>query len=169
MADTTFSVPAPIKHFFSKFPIYTYPSIDVASARNPSNSTQSELWIAPPRALAKNIDTNTNDYNSLLSADVECLKWQAYIALRGVRDVRVRWDIPPEGGVDARLPSLLVVRTGAADLREARAIPAWVDDVLGRSIGELEGYRNEQARDESRACVALLEGVVHAALVSVFS
>lgn len=103
----------------------------------------------------------------MLSADVECLKWQAYIALRGVRDVRVRWDVPPEGAVDARLPSVLVVREGAAELREARAIPAWVDEVRGRGVGEMEGYRDERARDESRAWVAVLEGVVHAALVGV--
>jgi metaxin len=32
--------------------------------------------------------------------------------------------------------------------------------------GVLEGYKDEEARDESRAWVSLLEGDVHAALVT---
>ncbi len=127
------------------------------------------LWIAPPS-------------DNLLSSDVECLKWQAYLALRGLKDVRLRWDIAPEGCIDGALPNLhtpvadsllkserLSRSDGAEDgeLLAAHSIPMWVDAKLGVDSAEdpLEGYADAEARIESRAWVALLEGVVHAALV----
>ena len=58
---------------------------------------------------------------------------------------------------------------GAEDgeLLAAHSIPTWVDAKLGVDSAEdpLEGYADAEARIESRAWVALLEGVVHAALV----
>jgi metaxin len=46
-------------------------------------------------------------------------------------------------------------------------IPGWADVIQGEHAWNtaLEGYIDEQAKDESRAWVALLEGSVHAALV----
>ncbi|KAJ3513876.1 hypothetical protein NLJ89_g2709 [Agrocybe chaxingu] len=58
---------------------------------------------------------------------------------------------------------------GAEDgeLLAAHSIPTWVDVKLGidSSADLLEGYRDQEARAESRAWVSLLEGIVHAALI----
>jgi len=110
---------------------------------------------------------------------VECLKWQAYLALRYLRTpTAVRWDVSPDGAVDGRLPNLHVpldpnskgIEAGIKDdgegrLLAAHLIPEWVDSKVG-DLGLLEGYVDEAARDESRAWVSLLEGNVHAALLA---
>ncbi|KAG9318567.1 hypothetical protein JVU11DRAFT_659 [Chiua virens] len=135
--------------FFSRFPLYTYPLVHVQS-RIPL--VQPTLWIAPPRDTA-----------AFLSTDVECLKWQAYLALRGLHHIAVRWDISPEGALDARLPNLHLPDSSPG-LLQARSIPGWADARLGQPTHPLEGYRDQHAKDESHAWVSLLEGVVHAAL-----
>jgi metaxin len=167
------SIPAPILSLFQKFPLHTYPPILTDSARRSngaSSSSLATLLIHPPKPDIVLPSTN------LLSQDVESLKWQAYIALRlshrraaaetGVPAdsvVSVRWDVAEEGGVDGRLPSL---QTNDRKLLGARSIPEWADKILGEDAADpLEGYVDENARDESRAWVSLLEGVVHAALV----
>ena len=120
----------------------------------------------------------------LLSADVECLKWQAYIALRGLSSIRVRFDVTSDGALENRLPNLHVPLSESVlpkdeshhknlkeeqdgELLAAQMIPTWVDAKLGVSSvqDENEGYIDKSARDESRAWVSLLEDVVHAALV----
>lgn len=120
----------------------------------------------------------------LLSADVECLKWQAYIALRGLSSIRVRFDVTSDGALENRLPNLHIPLSEGVlpkdeshhkNLREeqdgellaAQMIPTWVDAKLGVSSvqDENEGYIDKSARDESRAWVSLLEDVVHAALI----
>jgi len=120
----------------------------------------------------------------LLSADVECLKWQAYIALRGLNSIRVRFDVSSDGALENRLPNLHVPLSESVlpkdqshnknpreeqdgELLAAQMIPTWVDAKLGVSgvQDENEGYIDKSARDESRAWVSLLEDVVHAALV----
>lgn len=110
-----------------------------------------------------------------LTLAFRCLKWQAYLALRGLKDVSVLWSVAPSGGIDGRLPNLQVPMSGPGvdgdgELLAAHLIPTWVDgQVPGEERGSgndpLEGYRDEAARDESRAWVSLLEGTVHAALV----
>ncbi|PPQ93275.1 hypothetical protein CVT25_015273 [Psilocybe cyanescens] len=168
----SFSVPSPIVAFNAHFPLKTYPPI------KPSNKVPIEvptLWIHPPRSTSQPTD-------NLLSADVECLKWQAYLALRNLRNIKLRWDISPEGSIDGSLPNLhvpvsdtpaksqkLSISDGAEDgeLLAVHSIPAWVDAKLGvdSSSDPLEGYRDQAARVESRAWVSLLESVVHAALL----
>jgi metaxin len=111
-----------------------------------------------------------------LSGDVECLKWQAYLALRGLDGIKVRWDIAPEGSVGESLPNLHVPSDsskkseGAEEgaLLSANSILAWVDTKLGvdSTADPLEGYKDEGTRTESRAWISLLESTVHAALVS---
>ena len=72
------------------------------------------------------------------------------------------------------LPSLQLPGSGVdaqgARLLGMQEIPGWVDGVLGVTEVEkrppFEGYVDEAAMDESRAWVALLEGPIHAALVS---
>ncbi|KAG1756408.1 uncharacterized protein EDB91DRAFT_1241480 [Suillus paluster] len=156
---STFSLPEPLQRFLSKFPLHTYPPIEV-TAKNPLQ--RPTLWIAPPRTTA--IDQNTN--SDILSADVECLKWQAYIALRGLTNVAVRWDISPEGGIDGRLPCLHTPAFDAKDeLLAPRGIPGWVDGRVHGGNDPLNGYKDGSLQDESHAWVSLLEGVVHAALV----
>ena len=166
MASTsTLPIPTAVHKFFSKFPLYTYPSQQVVHtpvALLPNN-TRASLWVAPPRNSAVGTPAD------VLSSDVECLKWQAYVALRGVSNVHVRWDGSPDGAGDGRLPSLLTFASesegGGPQVRGAREIPGWVDEVLGVEDDAFEGYVDAPAKDESRAWVALLEGVVHSALV----
>jgi metaxin len=141
------SMPAPLRKLFALFPLHVYPGLSVTS--RPASPT---LWIHPP-----NLSTSPR-----LSRDVECLKWQAYLALRGITDISLRWDISPDGGINGALPAL---HLPTGDLLGPTRIPAWVDSVLRSPLDELEGYRDEQSRDESRAWIALLEGVVHSALV----
>lgn len=162
------TVPSPIAAFNAHFPLKQYPAIKPLHKKAITAPT---LWISPPRASS-----------GLLSADVECLKWQAYLSLRGLTDIKLRWDIAPEGSIDGALPNLhvpiseslvkskeLAKSDGAEDgeLLAAHSIPAWVDAKLGvdSSADPLEGYKDQASRVESRAWVSLLEGVVHAALV----
>ncbi|KAL5490169.1 hypothetical protein ACEPAI_5002 [Sanghuangporus weigelae] len=154
MASTsTIPVPAAVHRFFSKFPIYTYPQDESVSLQSATRQTRPTLWIAPPRSRT-----------DVLSADVECLKWQAYIALRGVKNIGVRWDVSPEGAVDGRLPSLVVQEGAKLEVLGSRMIPGWVDGSLQVEEDAFEGYIDATAKDESRAWVALLEGTVESAL-----
>lgn len=134
----------------ARFPLHTLPAVNVQHRLPVVHPT---LWIAPPRDLAV-----------LLSADVECLKWQAYLALRGIDNIALRWDISPEGALDARLPNLHLPDPSPR-LLPPRSIPDWADSRLGHPPDALEGYRDQAAKDESHAWVALLKGIVHAALV----
>ncbi|GLB34736.1 putative glutathione S-transferase, C-terminal domain [Lyophyllum shimeji] len=109
------------------------------------------------------MDPPALDDDEPLSADVECLKWQAYLALRRLSNIRIRTDISPAGALDARLPNLLVSETS---LLAAHLIPQWADEQTTADTDPLEGYKDEAARDESRAWVSLLEGTVHAALLA---
>lgn len=159
-------MPSFLRTLFSYFPLRYNPSIPVTSTAPPS--TTPVLWIVPPQP----------SISKVLSTDVECLKWQAYLALRQITDVKVRWDIDSSGGVDGRLPSLWLPPREDEDAQQttsyrgrvlsARMIPGWADEVQGVHAwsSDLEGYIDEQARDESRAWVSLLEGAIHAALVS---
>ncbi|KAI0780434.1 hypothetical protein BD413DRAFT_497081 [Trametes elegans] len=160
------SLPAPLRQFFSLFPLYTHPEVESPDKARPVTSPT--LWIHIPWSPDADV----------LSSDVECLKWQAYLALRGLSDVAIRWDVSADGALDNRLPNLHVplktvpgasqeVKTqddGEGDLLPAHLIPEWVDGQVG-ALDQLEGYADEAARDESRAWVSLLEGNVHAALV----
>lgn len=153
------SLPAPLRQFFSLFPLYTHPT--VSSPYTAKKITAPTIWVHPPR------DPDAD----LLSSDVECLKWQAYLALRGLTDVVVRWDVSVDGALESRLPNLHVPlkegEDGGGELLPAHLIPEWADSHLSSGQGELEGYIDEAARDESRAWVALMEGKVHAALVRI--
>ncbi|GJJ10539.1 hypothetical protein Clacol_004766 [Clathrus columnatus] len=153
-------MPEALKMLYSQFPL-RYTAAILPPPLNASSSAP-VLWIAPPLATSK-----------YLSTDVECLKWQAYIALRGLKDINIRWDIYSSGGIDGRLPCLWIPpldserQLSRGELLGARTIPGWADEIQGEHVWntESEGYIDENARDESRAWVALLEGVVHAALL----
>ncbi|TDL25041.1 hypothetical protein BD410DRAFT_744906, partial [Rickenella mellea] len=153
-------LPAILRKFFYHFPLHTYPPIPPPQPYG-AQATSPTLWISPPRQHFA-----TDPSANVLSADVECLKWQAYLALRGVSEVALRWDVNPAGAPGARLPALQVPGISRSVLA-AREIPTWVDAKLGRDDdgNEFEGYLDAKARDESRAWVALLEGAVHAALI----
>lgn len=153
------SIPKPLRHFFSLFPVYTHGP--VASPYTAQPVSAPTLWIHPPR-------NESPELEDLLSSDVECLKWQAFLALRGLSQVYVRWDVAEDGALDSRLPNLHVPSEDGepgGELLAAHLIPEWADGKVGGGLGELEGYVNEAARDESRAWVSLMEGNVHAALV----
>ena len=150
------SVPQPLAKLFFYFPLKTYPPLKPAKA--PIDAPL--LWIYPPPSFPGN--------EGVLSADIECLKWQAHIALRGIRDIFVRWDISQEGALGGRLPNLQVPseQAGGVDgeLLAAQSIPVWMDEKAG-PLDDLEGYKDGESRDESHAWIALLEGDLHAALV----
>lgn len=157
-----FTIPAPLRTFYSYFPLYTYPPNLPPDWRPITKPT---LWILPP------LDPNSDN---LLSSDVECLKWQAFLALRGFSDIIVRWDVSSDGALDGRLPNLHVPvpkgqkdeHGGNGELLAVHMIPGWVEKMKVSAEGDaFEGYVDEAARDESHAWVALLEGKVHAALV----
>lgn len=188
-------IPAPLAAFITKFPLATHPRIPLPPNKYRPVQTAT-LWISPPigyNSTDGSTPTGTSptadNIPNLLSADVECLKWQAYIALRGLNSIRVRFDVSPDGALEGRLPNLHVPLSEAVlpkdeqsggsrkeeeeqdgELLAARMIPTWVDAKLGvdSSADANEGYMDESARDESRAWVSLLEGAVHAALVRVF-
>lgn len=163
---TVFSIMAseyfdyPLLKFLNKFPLHTYPPITVAPRRPLQGPT---LWIAPPRAWSAYQTANPD----ILSTDVECLKWQTHLALRGLKNIALRWDISPDGGFDGRLPCLHVPAVGdaSAELLAPRFIPRWVDGQTGSWNDPLNGYRDRSLKDESNAWISLLEGVVHTALV----
>lgn len=150
-------MPDALKKFYSRFPLYHTPAIDPPPLR--VSSLTPVLWIATPLPTSRN-----------LSKDVECLKWQAYIALRGLTGVKIRWDVHASGGIDGRLPCLWIPskESTSGELLGARTIPGWADEIQQEHVWntELEGYADENAKDESRAWVALLEGTVHAALLT---
>jgi metaxin len=142
------SLPTPLHSFISLFPLHTHPPVPLSPTSK--QFTLQTIWIHPPQ-----------QQDSPLSADVECLKWQAYLALRGINHIRIRTDISQQGAIDRRLPNLHISRD---ELLPAHHIPSWADAQLSETATELEGYKDEAARDESRAWVSLLEGHVHAAL-----
>src|ERR1700753_663559 len=95
------SIPLPesIRTLFAAFPLHTYPTIE----RTPSSTRDHvTLWILPPNRPEV----------SCLSGDVECLKWQAYLALKGVQHLKLRWDVQPEGALNGRLPNLYLPDNG---------------------------------------------------------
>ncbi|KAG8904509.1 hypothetical protein FRB99_001642 [Tulasnella sp. 403] len=147
-SEALFAIPEPIRKVFARFPLHTHPPICNPYTKKINRPT---LWISPPHTFSQN----------KLSNDVECLKWQAYLALRGLRDFDVRTDITPEAGVDGRLPSLQLPN---GQLLGAQKIPTWADSLQQSQPDELEGYKDAQTRDESRAWFSLLEGDVHAEL-----
>ncbi|VDB95377.1 unnamed protein product [Peniophora sp. CBMAI 1063] len=152
------SLPTLFHKLISPFPLVTYPPASVPHKRPVTAPT---LWIIPP------LSTTPDTKPDFLSADVECLKWQAHLALRGVH-AQVRWDVDPSGALGGRLPCLAVPSTlakdGDGELLAAHNIPGWTIENAKGELGEFEGYTDASARDESRAWIALLEGDVHAAL-----
>ena len=146
-------IPPPLKAFFALFPLYTHPAIRTRERENCSKSPT--LWIHPP------FDPSSN----LLSSDIECLKWQAYISLRGLPSIAVRWDLPPSAGIDGHLPNLCTYSEAAADyeLLDSKLIPGWVDTQV--PVDGLDGFNDDEAKLESEAWISLLEGTVHAAVV----
>jgi metaxin len=146
-------IPPPLKAFFAHFPLYVYPPIQTRERQE--YSKYPTLWIHPP------FDPSAN----LLSSDIECLKWQAYIALRGLSNILVRWDFHPDAGIDGHLPNLCTYSESAGDyeLLDRKMIPGWVDTQV--SADGLDGFNDEEATLESEAWISLLEGTVHAAVV----
>ena len=147
------SIPPPLKAFFAHFPLYTHPAIQTRERQKCSKSPT--LWIHPP------FDPSSN----FLSSDIECLKWQAYIALRGLSSISVRWDLPSDAGVDGHLPNLCTYSESAEnyELLDSKMIPGWVDTQA--PTDGLDGFNDEGAKLESEAWISLLEGTVHAAMV----
>ncbi|KAJ1309584.1 hypothetical protein OPQ81_006357 [Rhizoctonia solani] len=201
MASSTLPIPAPIKKFFSFFPLYRYPA-NLPPTTPLSSAQGAVLLIAPPTYAKYASDPfDLLPGVSHLSADPESLRWQAYLALRGVENVHVSWAVGPEGGApklvlpagakkplgvdmdspneslgEETAPSAKNIDTDEKDqgkveieaireLIDPARIPVWVDSIQGRSVDSLEGFVDAAARDESRAWVALLDGVVRSVLL----
>ena len=187
-------MPSILQRFYALFPLHIYEQESTPSTTLFSQTTSpepSEIGGYQVEDVAPNVTLfvhpPANPKQTILSSDIECVKWQAYLALRGIPGgVKVRWDLASEGAVGGRLPNLFLpipkhlLRKGKSgdtskaqlkgELLESKRIPSWVDGEIGRLAsgddddGVLEGYNDEEARDESRAWVALLESDVHAAL-----
>jgi metaxin len=152
-------LPEALRIFFSKFPLQTYPAIERTGDIQPDEPT---LWILPP----------DDPSSSVLSSDVECLKWQAYIALRprdtsegDRKGVKVNWNMSPAAGVDGMLPTLCIQRHNPKVNRREwkflgpKGIAEWID-------GPVELREKDNVfRDEMEAWIQLLEGDIHDALV----
>jgi len=151
-------IPTPVRTFFSKFPLQTYPAIERTSDEHPEEPT---LWILPPE----------NPSSSVLSSDVECLKWQAYIALRprdtsegDRKDVKVCWDLGSAAGVDGQLPTFCIRRHNSKTGRREwkflgpKGIAEWID-----GPAELQ-EKDSPFSDEMEAWIQLLEGDIHDAV-----
>ena len=149
MATTTaqhslLSVPPALAKLFSFFPLKTYPPLKPAKVPivNPL------LWIHPPHLSVPSKE-------SVLSADVECLKWQAHIALRGLRNISVRCDVSQDGAINARLPNLQApskrTKDPAGELIAAQDIPTWIDEKVG-ALDDLEGYKDIRSSDKDPEC-----------------
>ncbi|CAE6420886.1 unnamed protein product [Rhizoctonia solani] len=203
MAPPTLPIPAPVKKFFSLFPIHRYPA-NLPPPTPLTNARGAVLLIAPP-AYAK-YASGSDPFDlppgvSHLSADPESLRWQAYLALRKVDNVHISWAVGLESGVPklvlpvgAKRPLGVDINSLNDSLEESTSktnekmdinekaqdtveiesirevidpgrIPAWVDGTQGRSVDGFEGYVDADTRDESRAWIALLEGVVRSALL----
>ncbi|CAE6440694.1 unnamed protein product [Rhizoctonia solani] len=196
MASPTLPIPAPIKKFFSLFPLYRYPA-NLPPPTPLGNAQGAVLLIGPP-TYAKYASDEFELLPGLshLSADPDSLRWQAYLALRNVINVQVSWAVGPESGIpklvlpvgakkplgvdidslngsledeDAGISEKVDISEKGSDRMEIEAIreiidpariPAWVDAVQGRSVDGLEGFIDAATRDESRAWVALLDGVL---------
>ncbi|KAG6880245.1 hypothetical protein C0992_001813 [Termitomyces sp. T32_za158] len=116
--------------------LHTHPA-----QRPPRLAATPALWICAPLAG-----------DAPFSADVECLRWQAFLALRGI-PVHLRTDIDPAGALDQRLPNLHAAND---ELLPANAIQDWASKHVPN---------DDSLPDESHAWFALLEGPVHAALL----
>lgn len=185
-------MPTTLQRFYSLFPLHMYeqeqvlPTSFFFSNVSPEASEAGGYQvedIAPDATLFIHPPSNPNQ--TLLSSDIECVKWQAYLALRGIPGgVKVRWDLANEGAVGGRLPNLFLPvpkrlakkeKSGEpskarmrGELLEGKRIPSWVDGEIGKATGgeegdeELEGYKDKDAQNEGKAWIALLEGDVHA-------
>ncbi|CAE6490498.1 unnamed protein product [Rhizoctonia solani] len=137
MASSTLPIPAPIKKFFSLFPLYRYPAN--LPPPTPLTSAQGAVLLIGPPTYAKyaSDDFDLPPGVSHLSADPESLKWQAYLALRDVYNVHVSWAVGPESGIPK-----LVLPVGAKK-------PPGVDiDSLNASLGG-EGAETDEKIDIS--------------------
>ncbi|PVG02645.1 hypothetical protein CPB86DRAFT_724876 [Serendipita vermifera] len=190
-------MPTALQKFYALFPLHVYDqqldqptsSFNLSSPSPEHSGNEAGGYevedIAPNPILF--IHPPLDSEHSLLSSDVECVKWQAFLALRGIPGgIKVQWDLPREGALEARLPNLYLPPPNRllrkekqgqlgktvikGELLESRRIPSWVDGEISKfSKGEdddknLKGYQDEEARDESKAWTTLLEGDVHAAL-----
>lgn len=126
------------------FPLLERPPVPLPS--KPHASDTPTLWIAKSKD------------EGILSADTECLKWQAYLALSQKAPIAIRTDISPSGALENKLPNLFLPTTST--LLPAHHIPSFVEDTR-----PFDGYASKAEQTESLAWISLLEGTVHAALL----
>ncbi|KAJ8523146.1 hypothetical protein ONZ45_g355 [Pleurotus djamor] len=148
-----------VVRFFAAFPLYTHPAV---ASPNSKPLSQPTLWILPPDAEPE---------SDVLSGDVDCLKWQAYLALRGAKGLAVRWDVASEGALEGKLPNLHVMPEESlaspenSGLLPASMIPTWTNNTLDSTSDPLDGYKNQASKDEGLAWTSLLETHVRAQVV----
>jgi hypothetical protein len=140
------SLPPPLLKFFACFPLHTWPAV-----QQPTTNTQPTLWVHP-------------QCTHVLSADVQSLQSQAYIALRGLTHIAIRSDVSQQGAIDGKLPNLHLPGPGQ-QLLPSHRIPEWVDGVVNLPNHPFQGYKDQNTMDESKAWLSLMQGTVHAALV----
>ncbi|KAG8733711.1 hypothetical protein FRC11_003866 [Ceratobasidium sp. 423] len=158
MASPTLPIPAPIKKFFSLFPLYRYPAN--LPPPTPLTSTQGAVLLIRPPAYAKYAPDSFDLLPGVshLSADPESLVWQAYLALRDVDNVHVSWAVGPESGI----PKLVLPAGGKK--------PPEVDiDSLNESLGDESPGIGEKAhtneKDQGRVEIETVREVIDPARI----
>ncbi|KAG8829815.1 hypothetical protein FRC17_005987 [Serendipita sp. 399] len=196
-------VPMPtfLQRFYSLFPLHVYEGplpfpTDAFSSLVEGTKDSEKTWDTLQEYPSDDMNASpilfihkpTEPSKSLLSSDIECVKWQAFLALR-TGSIRVSWDLAPEGALGGKLPNLYLPSPRrqegtkqashfnvTGELLESRRIASWINGEMGQRTqkerhradwGEdrmLEGYKNAEARDESRAWITLLETDVDAVI-----
>ncbi|KAI9802668.1 MAG: hypothetical protein M1825_002690 [Sarcosagium campestre] len=100
---SVFSIPAPVKRLFDRFPLITYPP-NLLPVRSPPPTNLPNLYIFsnPEDAL-----------HGRPSFNPSCLKWQTYLALHGVRVTTI--SSTNHSSPTGSLPFLLPARKGSLD------------------------------------------------------
>jgi metaxin len=136
----------------SAFPLVTYPPLTITAPLSAKDTSEPVLWVHPAQ----------EEESPNLSQDVECLKYQAYLALTltGLR-MKIRTDVDEQGAMNGKLPNLYA----NGKLMERHDIFGWAAEERGQpEEPEWDGYRDEKTKEESLEWVKLLEGVIHHAL-----
>ncbi|KAJ5291692.1 mitochondrial outer membrane protein (Sam35) [Penicillium angulare] len=113
--DSLFTVPAPIKRLFDKFPLTTYPANDIPQ-RSPSRRHITQLFI---------FSDPVNAHRGRPSHNPLCLKWQAYLKFVGID-----FELTPStnhASPTGALPFLLPAASGAStpDVIPSSHIQKW--------------------------------------------
>ncbi|KAF2809068.1 uncharacterized protein BDZ99DRAFT_521534 [Mytilinidion resinicola] len=129
-----FTVPAPIKRLFDRFPLTTYPANELP-ARSPRNRHQNVLYI---------FATPSGAVSGAPSYNPSCLKWQTYLKFSDVdfRLVASNNHASPSGALPFLLPSTHDTAKPASPIPSGK-LQKWALEKRKRRVEEPEDMRYE--------------------------